>query len=53
MVCDFEYMKHGLLVPTKITDVPTSKTAEAKRFYTSSTLEVRNADAFAIGVGLN
>lgn len=50
---DFEYMKHGLLVPTKITEVPTSKTAEAKRFYTSSTLEVRNADAFAIGVGLN
>ena len=50
---DFEYMKHGLLVPTKIADVPTSKTAEAKRFYTSSTLEVRNADAFAIGVGLN
>ena len=50
---DFEYMKHGLLVPTKITEVPTSKTAEAKRFYTSSTLEVRNADAFSIGVGLN
>lgn len=50
---DFEYMKHGLLVPTKLQDVTTSKTAEAKRYYTSSTLEVRNADAFAIGVGLS
>ena len=50
---DFTYMKHGLLVPTRIENVSTSKTAEAKRFYTSSTLEVRNADAFAIGVGLN
>lgn len=50
---DFSYMKHGLLVPTRIEKVSTEKTAEAKRFYTSSTLEVRNADAFAIGVGLN
>jgi hypothetical protein len=49
---DFSYMKHGLLVPTRITNVSTDKTAEAKRLYTSSTLEVRNADAFAIGVGL-
>lgn len=50
---DFEYMKHGLLVPTTLEDVSTSKTATAKRYYTSSTLEVRNANAFAIGVGLN
>lgn len=49
---DFEFMKHGLLVPTMLEDVTTSKTATAKRYYTSSTLEVRNADAFAIGVGL-
>lgn len=49
---DFEYVKHGLLVPTKLQDVPTSKTADAKRYYTSSTLEVRNAQAIAIGVGL-
>lgn len=49
---DFEYMKHGLLTPTTLEDVPTSKTGKAKRYYTSSTLEVRNADAFAIGVGL-
>lgn len=50
---DFEYMKHGLLVPTTLEDVPSSKTATAKRYYTSSTLEVRNANAFGIGVGLN
>ncbi|EKA1247245.1 DUF5309 family protein, partial [Campylobacter coli] len=49
---DFEYMKHGLYIPTMIEDVPTDITAKAKRFYTQSTLEVRNADAFAIGVGL-
>lgn len=50
---DFDYMKHGLLTSTFLEDVPTSKTAKARRYYTSSTLEVRNADAFAIGVGLN
>lgn len=49
---DFSYMKHGLLVPTRLENVSTDKTAEAKRYYTSSTLEVRNADAFSIGVGL-
>jgi len=49
---DFDYMKHGLLTPTTLDEVPTSKTAKARRYYTSSTLEVRNADAFAIGVGL-
>jgi hypothetical protein len=50
---DLEYMKNGLLVPAEITDVPTSKTAKQKRIYTEATLVVRNADAFAIGVGLN
>ncbi len=50
---DFSYMKHGLLVPTRIEKVSTDKTADAKRLYTSSTIEVRNADAFAIGVGLS
>ena len=49
---DFEFMKHGLLTPTILEEVSTSKTARARRYYTSSTLEVRNADAFAIGVGL-
>ncbi|ECQ5881521.1 hypothetical protein FZL65_00720 [Campylobacter coli] len=49
---DFQYMKHGLYIPTTIEDVTTDITAKAKRFYTQSTLEVRNADAFAIGVGL-
>jgi hypothetical protein len=32
--------------------VTTPKTAIQKRYYTESCLEVRNADAFAIGVGL-
>lgn len=50
---DFEFMKHGLYIPTFIEDVPTDATAKAKRLYTQSTLEVRNADAFAIGVGLS
>ena len=49
---DFEYMKNGLLVPTELTDVTTSKTAIQKRYYTEGCLEVRNADAFVIGVGL-
>ena len=49
---DFEYMKNGLLVPTELKDVTTSKTAIQKRYYTEGCLEVRNADAFVIGVGL-
>lgn len=49
---DFSYMKNGLLDPTRLEDVVTSKTAKQKRYYTEATLEVRNADAFAIGVGL-
>lgn len=49
---NFDYVKHGLLVPTMLKDVSTDKTAIAKRYYTESTLEVRNADAIAIGVGL-
>jgi hypothetical protein len=49
---DFSFMKNGLLVPTELDDVPTSKTAKQKRYYTEATLVVRNADAFAIGVGL-
>ena len=49
---DFSYMKMGLLESTNIEDVPTSKTAKAKRIYTEGCLEVRNADAFVAGVGL-
>jgi len=49
---NFDYMKDAPLVETYLDDVPTSKTAKAKRYYTSCTMEVRNADAFAIGVGL-
>ncbi|AQW85556.1 hypothetical protein CPIN18020_0315 [Campylobacter pinnipediorum subsp. caledonicus] len=49
---DFDYAKMGLLIPTTIEEVPTSKTATQKRFYTEGCLEVRNADAFCIGVGL-
>jgi hypothetical protein len=52
MAGNFEYMKNGLLYSTEIEDVTTSKTATAKRIYTECTLEVRNADAFVIGVGL-
>lgn len=29
---DFEYMKHGLYIPTMIEDVPTDITAKAKDF---------------------
>lgn len=49
---DFSFAKNGLLIPTRISQVPTSKTAEQRRYYTEGCLEVRNADAFAIGVGL-
>lgn len=49
---DFDYAKNGLLIPTELQDVPTDKTAKQKRYYTECCLEVRNADAFAIGVGL-
>lgn len=49
---DFSYMKMGLLEPTNIEDVATSKTAKAKRIYTEGCIEVRNADAFVAAVGL-
>ena len=49
---NFEYLKFGTLYDTVLEDVNTSKTAAAKRYYTEGTWEVRNADAFAIGVGL-
>jgi len=49
---NFEYAKNGLLIPTDLEDVITSKTAKSKRYYTECTLEVRNADAFSAGVGL-
>lgn len=49
---NFDYLKDAPLVSTFLDDVPTSKTGKAKRYYTSCTMEVRNADAFAIGVGL-
>ena len=50
---NFDYVKQGLLIPTEFTDVPTDKTAIAKRYYTECTLECRNADALSIGVGLS
>lgn len=49
---NFEYAKMGLLVPTEYTPVTTSKTAEQWRYYTEGTLEMRNADAFTMAVGL-
>jgi len=49
---NFDYLKESMLVSTELQEVSTSKTAISKRYYTSTTMEVRNADAFAIGVGL-
>ncbi|MCC8277549.1 DUF5309 domain-containing protein [Campylobacter sp. VicNov18] len=49
---DFEFMKHGLFIPTDIKDLPITSTGQAKRLLTESTLVVLNPDAFAIGVGL-
>lgn len=49
---NFDYAKVGLLYPTELAEVHTDKTGIAKRYYTEATLELRNADAFAIGVGL-
>lgn len=49
---DFEYMKNGLYIPTNHKEVPTSRTSIMGRFYTEFCLCVKNADAFAIGVGL-
>lgn len=49
---DFDFAKIGLLKPTILTQVPTSKTAIQKRYYTEATLEIRNADAFAAGFNL-
>jgi hypothetical protein len=49
---NFDYVKNGLFYSTEIENVSTDKTVEAKRIYTESTLEVRNADALVAGVGL-
>jgi hypothetical protein len=49
---NFDYMKLGLLVPTNLEEVPTSKTAKAYRYYTEATAIVNNADAFVAGMGL-
>ncbi len=49
---NFDYAKVGLLYPTELAEVHTDKTGVAKRYYTEATLELRNADAFSIGVGL-
>jgi len=38
--------------PTEFTEVPTSKTAKFGRYYTDLTLEVKNPDYFACGIGL-
>ena len=48
-----DYMKEAMLVSTMLDEVPSSKTAESKRYYTSTCLEIRNSDAFAIGCGLS
>lgn len=49
---DFSYAKNGLYIPTEVKELPATKTAIVKAYYTECALEVRNADAFAIGVGL-
>ncbi len=50
---NFDYLKEAMLVSTMLDDVPSSKTADSKRYYTSTTLECRNSSAFAIGTGLS
>lgn len=49
---NFEYMKNGLLMPTTHQAYETGRTSKGWRFTTESTLIVKNADAFVIGVGL-
>ena len=49
---NFEYMKNGLLIPTKHDSYETGRTSKGWRFTTESTLIVKNADAFVAGVGL-
>lgn len=49
---NFDYVKFSPLINTNLEIVPTSKTADARRYYTEATWEFRNADALAIGVGL-
>jgi hypothetical protein len=49
---NFDYSRLGTLWSTTLEDVTTSKTATAKRYYTEATLEVKNANAFAAGIGL-
>lgn len=53
MLCgDFSYMKHGLFIPTRLENITTDRTSKSKRYFTESTLEIRNADTFGIAVGL-
>jgi hypothetical protein len=49
---NFDFMKVGMLCPTSLEEVPTSKTAKAFRYYTEATAIVNNADAFVAGMGL-
>ncbi|MCI5968169.1 DUF5309 family protein [Helicobacter sp.] len=49
---NFEYMKNGLLISTTHKPYETGRTSKGFAFHTESTLIVRNADAFVIGVGL-
>lgn len=49
---DFEFMKNGLFIPTNHKEFNTGRTSIGGRFRTEFCLCVKNADAFAIGVGL-
>ncbi len=52
LVGNFNYAKLCNFTETKLTDVPTDKTATYKRYYTDCTLEVSNNDYFACGDNL-
>jgi len=49
---NFTYLQKAFLTPTKKEEPSTNETAKLYRFYTDMTLAVRNAYAFAAGVGL-
>lgn len=49
---NFSYLQKSFLTPTKKETPQTSETAELLRYYSDMTLAVRNAYAFAAGVGL-
>lgn len=49
---DFEYAKNGVLIDTIHKEFQTGRTSSGYYFKTANCLCVKNADAFAIGVGL-